>query len=45
VRSPQALEGEIAGMRAGDRVQIRYEQGQLAYVAQVTLETRPAAQP
>lgn len=45
VRSPQDLEREIAGKQAGDRIEIRYVEGQFSYLTTVTLEARPANQP
>jgi PDZ domain len=41
VQGPGDLEAALAGMHAGQRVQIGYEQGPSTYTAQVTLRARP----
>ena len=45
VSSPADVEGALAGLRAGDRVQIQYQRGAMSYATQVTLATRPAGSP
>ena len=42
VQGPSDLESALAGMHAGQQVQIGYEQGPSTYTTHVTLQPRPA---
>ena len=42
VDSPASVQSAIADLQVGDRVAVRYQQGPLAFVAQVTLRARPS---
>lgn len=39
------VESALAGMRAGERVEIQYDRGPMTYAAQATLAARPASYP
>jgi S1-C subfamily serine protease len=43
VSRPAEVGSSLAGLHAGDRVQVRYEQGPLAYTTVVTLSAQPPA--
>ena len=45
VRASTDLESALAGMRAGQQIQIQYERGPSSYTAQVRLAARPANGP
>jgi hypothetical protein len=42
VSSPAGVQAAIAGMKAGDRVELAYQQGPSTYLTHVTLQDRPA---
>ncbi len=45
VATPDDVQSAIAGLQAGDQVQIQYEQGGMLYTTEVTLAARPAGYP
>jgi C-terminal processing protease CtpA/Prc len=45
VATPADVQSALAGLRAGDQVQIQYAQGAMQYTTQVTLAARPAGYP
>jgi S1-C subfamily serine protease len=45
VATPADVQSAIAGLQAGDRVEIHYEQGATLYTTQATLAARPAGYP
>jgi S1-C subfamily serine protease len=42
VQSPADFNAVLAGLHAGQQVQINYEQGPLSYTTQVSLQARPS---
>jgi S1-C subfamily serine protease len=45
VASPADVQSAVAGMRAGEQVQIQYDRGPVAYTTQATLQARPSSSP
>ena len=45
VQAPTDVESALAGMHAGQRIEIQYQRGPFPYTAQATLRPRPAGGP
>ena len=45
IATPADVESAIAGMRAGEQIEIQYDRGPAEYTTQATLAARPAAYP
>ena len=45
VATPTDVQAALAGMRAGEQVEIQYDRGPIMYTTQVTLAARPSASP